>query len=356
MNPSPKRLLAPGATPLALLLASLALQPALAGDTGMLRIATDPGDAQIFIDGKRKGNSPTEPGQYFVIKLADGDHVVQAIKPGTDINEHYGEKKVFVADGSMQTLNRKLEQGISQTLKKKYAGQVPVPEMVSLPAGRFRMGCLGSDEVCSDRERPVRKLSVAAFELGKTEVTFDQWDACFARGGCEHYPSDQGWGRGNRPVINVSWNDIQQYLAWLKKETGQTWRLPSEAEWEYAARARTETVYSWGDAVGKNRANCDGCGSQWDNKQTAPVGSFAANPWGLFDMHGNVWEWVRDCYGPYDSSKTDAKAVTGGECKYRVLRGGSWNDYPWPTRAAFRDYFLPVIGIRFIGFRLARTL
>jgi formylglycine-generating enzyme required for sulfatase activity len=289
MNPFANRRLTPA---WALLFLTLASQPALAADKGMLRIVTEPGDAQIFIDGKRKGNSPTEAGQSFAVKLNEGEHVVQAVKPGTDINEHYAEKKVFVADESMQTLNLKLEQRVSQTLKKalkeKYAGQIPVPELVSLPAGRFRMGCLGSDKECGDDEKPVRKLSVAAFELGKTEVTFDQWDACFALGGCEHYPSDEGWGRGNRPVINVSWNDVQQYLAWLKKETGQTWRLPSEAEWEYAARAGTETVYSWGDAIGKNRANCDGCGSQWDNKQTAPVGSFAANPWGLSDMHGNV--------------------------------------------------------------------
>ena len=146
------------------------------------------------------------------------------------------------------------------------------------------------------------------------------------------YPNrvdDEGWGRGRRPVINVSWNDAQDYVEWLSAQTGHAYRLLSEAEWEYVARAGSSTVYSWGDDIGSNRANCDGCGSQWDYDRTAPVGSFAANGFGVHDMHGNVWEWVEDCWnGSYAGAPTDGSAWRSGECEQRVLRGGSWNISP----------------------------
>jgi len=179
--------------------------------------------------------------------------------------------------------------------------------------------------------------------VGKFEVTFAEWDACVAGGGCKHKPVDRGWGRGKQPVIDVSWDDAtNEYLPWLSKKTGKTYRLLTEAEWEYAARAGTTTKYFWGDDIGKGNANCVGCGSQWDNKQTAPVGSFKSNAFGLYDMHGNVWEWCEDKYDASTSS--------------RVLRGGSWNDFPDVLRSAFRYSFLPGVRISFIGFRLARTL
>ena len=166
------------------------------------------------------------------------------------------------------------------------------PEMVVIPAGTFRMGCEAGRE-CVSREQPVHAVTIGRpFALSKYEVTFEEYDRFT-------YPNrvnDRGWGRGRRPVINVSWNDAQEYVAWLSSEAGAQYRLPSEAEWEYAARAGTATAYSWGSQVGSNRANCDGCGSRWDNEMTAPVGSFGANAWGLHDMHGNVWEWVQDCW------------------------------------------------------------
>ena len=128
-----------------------------------------------------------------------------------------------------------------------------------------------------DWSSPVHDVKIdSPFALGRHEVTFAEWDACVAAGGCSHTPEDEGWGRDDRPVINVSWEDAQQYVAWLSGVTGATYRLPSEAEWEYAARAGTTTRYFWGDEIGENRANCDGCGSEWDNRQTAPVGSFPA--------------------------------------------------------------------------------
>ena len=168
------------------------------------------------------------------------------------------------------------------------------PEMVVIPEGRFRMGDLNG--VGDDDEKPVHDVTIASpFAVGKYEVTFAEWDACVAGGGCTHRPADRGWGRGTRPVIDVSWDDTQAYVRWLSRATGKPYRLLSEAEWEYVARAGSTTKYQLGDDVGTNKANCVGCGSQWDAKSTAPVGSFAANAFGLFDTTGNVQEWVADC-------------------------------------------------------------
>ena len=148
-----------------------------------------------------------------------------------------------------------------------------------------------------------------------------------------------GWGRGGRPVIHVSWEDATAYADWLFDETGEQYRLPSESEWEYAARAGATTRYSWGQDLGRNRANCRGCGSRWDRDRTAPAGSFAANAWGLHDMHGNVWEWVEDCWHEnYARAPRDGSAWTGGgNCGRRVLRGGSWGDDPRYLRSAVRS-------------------
>ena len=158
-------------------------------------------------------------------------------------------------------------------------------------------------------------------------------------------------------MINVSWDDTQQYVAWLSRMTGQPYRLLTEAEWEYAARAGTTTAYYWGDEIGKGNANCDGCGSQWDGKQTAPIGSFAPNAFGLYDMAGNVHQWVQDCYhDDYNGAPTDGSAWTSGDCSARVIRGGSWNFNPQYLRSANRN-LLPT-GFRnyFGGFRVGRTL
>ena len=344
------------------LAASLISPQAAQADKGLLRIVTKPGDAQIRINGKIKGNSPAEEvGQSFVIKLDEGEYQVEAVKPSGDRMEQYDEKKVVVADDTMQTITLELtKKRLEESARKAQAAYVPNPEMVYIPAGTFMMGCQGNDTQCDDDEKPALEMNVPAFEIGKYEVTFEMWDACYAQGGCDQYPDDRGWGRGNRPVINVSWNDIQKFLVWINTKTGKNFRLPTEPEWEYAARAGTTTVYSWGDAVGTNKANCDRCGSRWDNKQTAPVGSFAPNPWGVHDMHGNVWEWVSGCPWRYNGSSTNAldwKDATSGDCGnvWRVLRGGSWDGYPWYVRAANRDYYSPESGDYYSGFRLART-
>lgn len=157
-------------------------------------------------------------------------------------------------------------------------------------------------------------------------------------------------------MINVSWNDAQQYVKWLSQKTGKEYRLLSEAEWEYAARAGTITRYYWGDEVGTNHANCNGCGSHWDDKQTSPVGSFAPNAWGLYDMAGNVWNWVEDCYvDNYNSALSDGRANRSGRCSERALRGGSWVNAPQGARVAYRFGFSPTIRNYRFGFRIART-
>ena len=230
-----------------------------------------------------------------------------------------------------------------------------VPEMVAIPAGTFRMGCVTRGN-CDNDERPVHEVSVAAFDLSTHEVTFAKWDVCAEHGGCRRV-SDEGWGRGDRPVVNVSWHDVQQYLSWLSAEMGESYRLPSEAEWEYAARAGTETRYWWGNDLGRGRANCDGCGSQWDDEQTAPVGSFTPNGFGLYDVHGNVREWVQDCWNDsYRGAPSDGRAWSRGDCSFRVARGGSWTSSAEFVRVSFRGTYYTDRSIISIGFRIARTL
>ena len=173
------------------------------------------------------------------------------------------------------------------------------PEMVVIPPGRFRMGCdRGTHPVCGRSERPAREVYIASsFAMSKHEVTFDDYDRYLkAKGGGRNDEAhDHGWGRGRRPVIHVTRTDVRAYAAWLSAQTGARYRLPSEAEWEYAARAGTETNWPWGDEFLLGRANCRECGSRWDGERTAPVGSFPPNLWGLHDMIGNVYEMLLDC-------------------------------------------------------------
>ena len=237
------------------------------------------------------------------------------------------------------------------------------PEMVVIPAGSFQMGCV-SGVHCHDSEVPVHEVTIPqAFAVSRYEVTFDDWDRCVAGGGCSGYrPDDRDWGRHRRPVINVSWNDAREYVEWLSSRTGQTYRLLSEAEWEYVARAGSATAYSWGDAIGSNRANCINigvrrpCGDQWETP--APVGSFPANSFGLYDMHGNVLEWVEDCWNEsYANAPRDGSAWLMGDCNQRVSRGGSWlNEFPRNLRSANRSR--NATGFRYVyhGFRVARML
>jgi formylglycine-generating enzyme required for sulfatase activity len=266
--------------------------------------------------------------------------------------------------------------------KAVFAECAHCPKMVVVPAGMFIMGAPHGEAPAHDvgrrtaaddpdytayaDESPQHPVAIAEpFAVSQFKVTFEEWDACALLGGCPQQPRDEGWGRGTRPVINVEWDDAKKYVAWLSRRTGKPYRLLSEAEWEYAARADRDKAYSWGDEIGTGNADCDGCGSPWDNKRTAPVGSFAANAFGLYDMQGNAWEWVEDCYrDSYDGAPADGSAVTTGYCPYHVVRGGSWYNWPINLRSAVRDWHhpdfrdpkKPETPSKTVGLRVARTL
>ncbi len=232
------------------------------------------------------------------------------------------------------------------------------PDLVVVPAGSFVIGSASEEAGRRGNEGPQVAVTITRpFALGVHEVTFAQWDACVAAGGCTHSAADETWGRGDRPVINVSWHDAQDYAAWLSALTGHIYRLPSEAEWEYAARGGTTTAYYWGDDLGGGHTVCESCGSEWDNRSTAPVGSFAPNPFGLHDMLGNAWEWTADCWNDtYEGLPGDGTPRLTGDCDGRVLRGGSWFNFPHNIRVAIR--FRGVVGNRYLskGLRVLREI
>ena len=222
------------------------------------------------------------------------------------------------------------------------------PLLAVVPPGEFAMG----SNTGFDGETPVHTVTVESFAIGVFEVTADEWDICLLAGGC----FTSGSGVGSRPVSRVSWSDANAYLQWLSEHTGVTYRLPTEAEWEYAARAGTSSDYFWGDSIGVNRANCDDqCGDSFSF--TGPVGSYEANAFGLYDMHGNLYEWVEECLiQNYVGAPIDGSAAAGGDCTNRRLRGGSWGDAPAKLRSAFRG--IGEVGGRYTdsGFRVLREL
>ncbi len=207
---------------------------------------------------------------------------------------------------------------------------------IKIPAGSFLMGDLTGEDAES---LPIHRVHINEFYMGAHEVTFAQYAPYRKEMGLK-IPDDSGWGRGNRPVINVSWNDAVQFARWLSNKTGKKFRLPSEAEWEYAARGGTMTRFYWGAEVGKNNANCAGCGMPWDGKQdmTSEVGSFPANPFGLFDMAGNVYEWIYDSrHENYDGAPTDGSAWRDDPHEpQRITRSGSWDFDPAEATSARR--------------------
>jgi formylglycine-generating enzyme required for sulfatase activity len=221
------------------------------------------------------------------------------------------------------------------------------------------MGSPTTETGHTSAEAPQHMVTIAKrFAVSKFDVTFDEWDICADNGDCAQGLSDSGWGRGNRPAINVTWDDAQRYVAWLSKMTGQVYRLLSEAEYEYAARAGAQTAYPWGDDIGQNNSNCRGCGSQWDNIETAPVGSFAPNGFGLYDIVGNVWQWTEDCmHTNYDDAPSDGSAwIENGVCNVRIFRGGAWGVPPNQLRSGVRGGQTSDLRNSGLGFRVGRTL
>jgi len=227
------------------------------------------------------------------------------------------------------------------------------PSMVAVSSGSYSMGSPASS--VHFEERPMHKVSLQAFAISRNEVSFDEYDH-FAAATGRPRPSDNGWGRKQRPVINVTWNDALAYTKWLSSQTGHVYRLPSEAEWEYAARAGTSSRFWWGSQVGKNQSNCFNCGSIWDRVSTAPVGRFKANPFGLHDMSGNVMEWVADCYhSNYDAAPVTGAAWAEATCGSHVVRGGSYRSTADNIRVTRRSEFKTDSALDQIGFRVVRV-
>ncbi|MCB1769423.1 MAG: SUMF1/EgtB/PvdO family nonheme iron enzyme [Candidatus Competibacteraceae bacterium] len=248
-------------------------------------------------------------------------------------------------------------------LQERLRGGGIGPEVVVIPAGEFLMGSPEDEPERQASEGPQHPVVLAQpFAIGRYAVTFEEYDR-FCAATRRDQPSDGGWGRGRRPVINVSWEDAVAYCAWLSRETGASYRLPSEAEWEYAARAGTTTAFWWGDEIDPTRANYDGRSTYRNGargayrKKTVPVDDFQPNPFGLYQVHGNVWEWVQDSWHDnYQGAPADGSAWEEAGGGPRVLRGGSWYNVPLRLRSAARFRFDPRLGNYDVGFRLARTL
>jgi formylglycine-generating enzyme required for sulfatase activity len=224
-------------------------------------------------------------------------------------------------------------------------------ELVVVPAGSFDMGSP------AEYENPVHRVTIAKpFAIGRYEVTFDEWDKCVDEGGCKYRPEDRDWGRGKRPAVNLSWLDAKTFTTWLSQKTGQTYRLPSEAEWEYAARGGANSPYWWGRDVGTRQANCRDCNTG-EGQKTSPVGSYKANGFGLHDTAGNVAEWVEDCWNDnYRGAPNNGSAWAAGQCRLRGLRGGSFDSQAKNLRSTSR--FRYDSDVRYVanGFRVVREL
>ena len=232
------------------------------------------------------------------------------------------------------------------------------PEMLPLPGGKFMMGSPETEKERDKDEQPVHPVALSPFAASKLEATFEQWDACVAEGGCKHKPSDERWGRGMRPVMNVSWEDAKEYTRWLSKTTGKNYRLLTEAEWEYAARAGTTSRFYWGESdanacdYAMARSDWLGCGTG----RGSVAGERKPNAFGLHDMSGNMWEWTEDCYNEtYQGAPNDGSAWVSASCKRRVTRGGAWDVKPKEVRSANRNPRAIADRNYTIGFRVARV-
>lgn len=229
-----------------------------------------------------------------------------------------------------------------------YTDPVTGMKFAAIPAGSFQMG-----DTVDSYAQPVHKVSIKPFLIGLYEVTFAEY-AQFCAATRRELPDDNGWGMGNRPVINVSWQDAVAFTEWLSAQSGRKFRLPSEAEWEYAARGGTTTPFPWGTKLGKNRANCNGCGSAWDNKSTAPVGSFKPNGYGLYDVIGNVYEWCLDqLHDNYQGAPGDGSPwLQDSKSTDRIYRGAAFNQPPVEMTVSKRCWDNPESRHSANGFRV----
>jgi formylglycine-generating enzyme required for sulfatase activity/class 3 adenylate cyclase len=305
------------------------------------------------------------PGRYAVMVLLRNDSSGAIIASSVSV----------VVSPKVPVLSANQEQALKP--KDTFKECTHCPQMIVLPAGRFTMGSPTEEPGRKADEGPQHDVAIASpFAVGTFGVTRDEFAAFVTDTGYETGskciiwlgPSgsekegfswrNPGFGQtGSHPVVCVSWSDAQSYVNWLNKKTAKHYHLLSESEWEYAARAGSTTTYYWGDEIGKNNASCSGCGSQWDNNGTAPVGSFKANAFGLYDMAGNVWAWTEDCHHDgYTGAPADGSPWTSGDCSLRGLRGGSWNWNPVGLRSAKRLGLDAGRRAYDLGFRVGRTL
>ncbi|MEY8198884.1 MAG: formylglycine-generating enzyme family protein [Colwellia sp.] len=303
-------------------------------------------EAVIYVDGQAHGVAPKE------LMLSSGQHTIQ-IKTN---NSSTKKQKIIIEDGQAGQL-------VLEFSVKPKAGKISSNSLgmkfVDIPEGSFYMGSNNG----SRDEKPVHRAYLKGFKMMQTEVTWNHYQPCIDEGVCES-DGDSGFGKANRPVINVSYDDIQTYIKWLKYKTGQTFRLPSEAQWEYAARAGRSTKYSWGNDINCAQAmfyvgRYSTCYYKLNGKLrgTLPVASFSSNSFGLYDMHGNVYEWTQDCWNKsYAGAPSNGRAWLTGDCRSRVLRGGSWVNTPGYLRSAYRYYEITTDRSSDNGFRLVKSL
>ena len=301
-----------------------------------------------------------DPGPESMRILVDGgESVTTTVRVGDRV-------WIEMSDGKAEFVHAsKLAKSVGPAVGERFSDCSVCPEMVLVPAGSFLMGSPSSEEERLDNEGPVHRVTIPQpFAVGRYEVTFDQWDACVSEGGCSHVPHDAGWGRGNRPVVNVNWHDAGEYVDWLSDKTGKRYRLLSEAEWEYAARAGTRGPFHFGRTISTDQANYRGFYTYGGGSpgvyraRTVSVGRFPGNAFGLHDVHGNVWEWVEDCWhGNYQGAPSDGSAWTsGGDCEVRVIRGGSQGSRPKDIRSAIRSGNVAENRNKSNGFRVGWTI
>ncbi|WP_020504399.1 formylglycine-generating enzyme family protein, partial [Lamprocystis purpurea] len=327
---------------------------------GNLRVTTNIA-ADVLVDGQVIGQ--TQPNALFEREIAVGEREVAVRAAGyTAAAQRLRLRTSQWADAAFRLTPIETVSAGKLTKPTLIAPRFDFePPMIALPGGQLQMGSPEDESERGSDEGPRHPVRLAPFAIGQTEVTFAQYDA-FCSATRRQPPGDNGWGRGQRPVINVSWEDAVAYAAWLSKEAGKHYRLPTEAEWEYAARAGTTPPFWTGRCITTDQANYNGnsdysgCGANTGvyRGQTVPVGSLPANPWGLYEVHGNVWEWVQDRYhDSYQRAPADGSAWEAGDRSARVLRGGSWFYSPRFLRSASRDRGDAGYRHYDLGFRLA---
>ena len=317
-----------------------------------LRI-TAPG-AELYVDDVRRASVPAIEDFRLQLRVPAGTHRIE-LRRGQR-NRYYDMRSTLEVAVPDEAVVRTVPPPLAPVPLPRAAEHVAetvaalLRDLVTVPAGSFFMGTPDEGEV-SEYELPRHKVQIARpFLLGRHEVTFDQWDACVADKGCSTAPDDSAWDRGRNPVIHVSWEDTQQFTAWLSRVSGRAFRLPSEAEWEYAARGGNGGTFFFGEdpALLKRFAWFDG-------ERPQPVGTREANPFGLHDMLGNVAEWVQDCWHPnFDGAPDNGDAWMGGKCRVGTVKGGDWHDLPWYLRPAHRTGVMRRNHYNYIGFRIAQ--